>query len=64
MRCVRPVIIVALMWCSEFTMFMNASRRPGKSGAGWSTPTTVTALPPTRSDLPTIALSPPKRRCQ
>ena len=49
-RCVRPVTIIALRWCSLFTMFMNASRRPGKSGAGCSTPTTVTDFPATRTE--------------
>jgi hypothetical protein len=63
-RWVRPVTIVAEMWCSLFTMFISASDRCGKAGAACSTPTTGTALPPMRSDLPTIAGSPPNRFCQ
>ena len=52
--------MVALRWCSLFTMFISTSILAGKYGALCSTPTTSTGLPPMRSVLPTTLLSPPK----
>ncbi len=45
-------------------MFISASIRFGKVGAGSTTPTTVTARPSTRTDFPTIPLSPWNRFIQ
>ena len=52
------------MWCSLITMLSSASTRSGKNGAGCSTPITVTDLPSSRTCLPTMLESPPKRFIQ
>ena len=64
MRCVRPSTISALRWCALITMLSSASTRSGKYGAGWTTPITVTDLPSSRTCLPTMLESPPKRFIQ
>jgi hypothetical protein len=63
-RCVRPCTIIALVWCSLMTMFISASIRSGKYGAGCTTPTIVTGFPSTRIFRPITVLSPWKRFCQ
>ena len=56
---VSSCTIVALTWCALLTMFISASIRVGKYGAGCDTPITATGLPPMLNDLPTTAESPP-----
>ena len=60
MRCERPWTIIALTWCELMDMFMSASIRRGKKGAGCKTPTTSALRPLILSDLPTMDRSPPK----